>query len=171
MGMSAYRDRTDLYQVLARVWLKNRCVSTVSVGAEADGAGPYLDGLSLAIVAGLCLGGRAALGGSGDPGADARDWIDSHLVQPLVVEELAHRLGVSGGHLHRCFRRCSGQSILAYQLTRRLEAAEPLLREGRPVAEVASAVGFRDPGYFSRQFRRLRGLAPSQLQLTATGGR
>jgi len=29
--MSAYRDRTDLYQVLARVWLKNRCVSTVSV--------------------------------------------------------------------------------------------------------------------------------------------
>ena len=34
MGMSAYRDRTDLYQVLARVWFKNRCVSTVSDMAQ-----------------------------------------------------------------------------------------------------------------------------------------
>lgn len=41
-----------------------------------------------------------------------------------------------------------------------MERAMPLLEAGQPVARVAEAVGYADPDYFSRAFKRVTGLAP-----------
>lgn len=135
-----------------------------SESAEA-GIGPYLDGLALAITASLYLEqstAKPALGA--DPADEARAWIDAHLTQPLVVGALARQLGVSAGHLHRCFHRRFGISLLAHQSAGRMALAEGLLRDGAAVAEAALAAGYRDPFYFSRQFKRLRGVPPSHLR-------
>lgn len=129
------------------------------------GIGPFLDGLALAITAGVCLEQFPDQPVAGeDPAVEARAWIDAHLTQPLVVGELARRLGVSAGHLHRCFHRRYGVSILAHQTAGRMAIAEGLLREGSAVADAALAAGYRDPFYFSRQFKRLRGVPPSRLR-------
>lgn len=79
----------------------------------------------------------------------------------LGVEGLARDLGVGADHLGRCFRRATGETLVGHLVRRRIDAAADLLVDGGlPVRAAAWACGFRDPLYFSRVFRRLKGVPP-----------
>ncbi|MET0704314.1 MAG: helix-turn-helix transcriptional regulator [Mycobacterium sp.] len=91
-----------------------------------------------------------------------RDRIDRDYAQPLDVEELAHGVNMSAGHLSRQFRHAYGESPYAYLMTRRIERAMTLLRRGDlNVTEVCFAVGCSSLGTFSTRFSELVGVAPS----------
>ncbi|AHF92242.1 AraC family transcriptional regulator [Opitutaceae bacterium TAV5] len=78
------------------------------------------------------------------------------------VQERLRSLGFSYPYLCRVFRRTFGVTPVEYRTARRLEYAKVLLRTRKfPVAEVARAAGFQDPGYFARKFRQQNGVAPS----------
>jgi AraC-like DNA-binding protein len=91
-----------------------------------------------------------------------RDRIDREYAQPLDVEALARGVHMSAGHLSRQFRRAYGESPYSYLMTRRIERAMSLLRQGQlSVTEVCFAVGCASLGTFSTRFTELVGVAPS----------
>ena len=103
-----------------------------------------------------------------------RDRIDREFEQPLNVEDLARGVGMSAGHLSRRFRLAYGESPYSYLMTRRIERAMALLREGElSVTEVCFAVGCSSLGTFSTRFTELVGIPPSvyrQQAARATAG-
>ena len=99
-----------------------------------------------------------------------RDRIDREFEQPLNVEALARDAGMSGGHLSRQFRLAYGESPYSYLMTRRIERAMALLREGElSVTEVCFTVGCSSLGTFSTRFTELVGVPPSVYRVQAAG--
>jgi AraC-like DNA-binding protein len=97
-----------------------------------------------------------------------RDRIDREYAQPLDVEALARGAHMSAGHLSREFRRAYGESPYSYLMTRRIERAMALLRQGDlSVTEVCFAVGCSSLGTFSTRFTELVGMPPSTYRREA----
>ncbi|MEO7431944.1 MAG: helix-turn-helix transcriptional regulator [Dokdonella sp.] len=91
-----------------------------------------------------------------------RDRMDREFAQPLDVEALARGAHMSAGHLSREFRRAYGESPYSYLMTRRIERAMALLRQGDlSVTDVCFAVGCSSMGTFSTRFTELVGVSPS----------
>lgn len=79
----------------------------------------------------------------------------------LGVQDYARMLGVSTAHLNRLCQEASGQSPRALIETVRLQEAKRLLAYTRmTVAEVGYRLGFEDPSYFARAFKRGQGVSP-----------
>lgn len=92
-------------------------------------------------------------------------WIDRHLADEIRVEQLAALCALSAGHFHACFRELTGVTPLAYVQRRRLDHARALVtHSGLSLGHVASLVGFRDQGSFSRAYRRRFAISPSRAR-------
>lgn len=98
-----------------------------------------------------------------------RDRIDREYAQPLNIEELARGIHISSGHLSREFRRIYGESPYSYLMTRRIERAMALLRQGDVnVTDACFKVGFSSLGTFSTRFTELVGVPPSVYRRAGT---
>lgn len=91
-------------------------------------------------------------------------YIHRRYARPLARREIAAALGVHEHYLSRVFTREVGTSMWEYLNRYRVECAKELLRRpaGRSVAVVGRRVGFADPAYFSRVFRRHTGRSPRE---------
>ena len=98
-----------------------------------------------------------------------RDRIDREYERPLDVEALARGAHMSAGHLSRQFKLAYGESPYSYLMTRRIERAMALLRNGDlSVTEVCFAVGCSSLGTFSTRFTELVGVSPSVYRSEVT---
>ena len=77
---------------------------------------------------------------------------------------LCDRIGVSERHLRRVFEEGLGISPKEWLRQERMVAARALLREGSPIKEVASDLGFTNPKVFSRDFQLYYGVKPTDFQ-------
>jgi len=83
-----------------------------------------------------------------------------------TLAALAAQTGYSVSHLHREFRAQLGLTPMAWLATTRAElAASLLLQTERPVAWIGRQVGWPDPNYFSRCFRRAYGISPTAYRV------
>jgi AraC-like DNA-binding protein len=94
--------------------------------------------------------------------------LEQHFAETIFVDELARQFGCSAGYFHRRFKEHTGLPPTAYLLRLRVQRAAHLLAHTAwPVAEIARQVGFEDPYYFSRVFRKLMGHAPVTYRATS----
>ena len=104
----------------------------------------------------------------------ARSLLRAQALVPLDVEALARDAHMSAGHFSRRFKAAYGESPYSYLMTRRVERAMALLRQGDlSVTEVCFAVGSSSLGTFSTRFTELVGVPPSVYRresATATVG-
>jgi AraC-like DNA-binding protein len=92
----------------------------------------------------------------------ARDLMDREYARPLDVAALARAALMSPAHFSRQFRAAYGETPYAYLMTRRIERAKALLRQGElSVGEVCLAVGCSSLGSFSARFTELVGETPT----------
>jgi transcriptional regulator GlxA family with amidase domain len=95
----------------------------------------------------------------------ARDRMDREYAQPLDVPALARTALMSPAHFSRRFRAAYSETPYSYLMTRRVERAKALLRNGdRSVTEVCFAVGCTSLGSFSARFTELVGETPSMYR-------
>lgn len=94
--------------------------------------------------------------------AQATDWIKSHLDQPIMVDNLASRCGMSISGFHQHFKEITQLSPLQYQKSLRLMEARRLIKmHGAQISQIAMQVGYESPSQFSREYKRLFGVSPS----------
>ena len=83
----------------------------------------------------------------------------------LNLTKLAQNVHVSPAYLSCIFTREAGITLNAYiQEKRMMEAARKIIHEGQNVMSTATDVGYNDPYYFSRCFKKYFGISPSQIQ-------
>ena len=90
-------------------------------------------------------------------------WTESHYDRVIRIDELAKHVGMSVASLNRHFRAVTGMSPLQCQKQLRLQKARiKLIAAPHDVAAVGYAVGYRNPSQFTREYRRMFGVPPSQ---------
>ena len=96
----------------------------------------------------------------------ALQYMEDHLSEPQTLEEIAGAAAYSPGYFSPLFRKEFGLPPIQYLLKRRLEQAQFLLASGNlPIGEISRKVGFTDPLYFSRQFKKMTGMSPREYRI------
>ena len=94
----------------------------------------------------------------------ARDMMDREYARPLDVPAIATAALMSPAHFSRKFRAAYGETPYAYLMTRRIERAKALLRQGTSVTDTCMAVGCTSLGSFSTRFAEIVGTTPSDYR-------
>ena len=94
-------------------------------------------------------------------------YIQFNYSHDISVDDIAKAVGVSRSHLYRVFMANVGQSPIDYLTGYRISEACSLLKNAHlSIAEIAVSVGFFDQFYFSRVFKKVKGV-PSSKYLAA----
>jgi AraC-like DNA-binding protein len=89
--------------------------------------------------------------------------IHADFAKPMSVEELSRKAGMSVAAFHHYFKIVTASSPLQYIKRIRLDQAKMLMvHEGYNASTAAQAVGYESPSQFSREFKRIYGMTPSQ---------
>jgi two-component system response regulator YesN len=95
----------------------------------------------------------------------ALGYIADNYSDNLSLEHIAGQLAVNKSHLSRTFKKETGVLLTDYVTRFRVEKAKELLAFTDLLAyEVAEEVGFADPGYFSKLFKKVTGVAPKDYK-------
>jgi len=92
----------------------------------------------------------------------AEEWLAGHLAEPNAVAAAVRHCGIPERSLKRRFRAATGTTLIGHVQNLRMEEAKRLLEgAGLSADEIAAAVGYDNPAFFRRLFRRSTGLTPS----------
>ena len=95
----------------------------------------------------------------------AANYVDENLARPISSADMAAVAGVSSSRLYALFRLVLGISPHEHVIHARVERARSLLADPRlSIKEIAARTGFEDSYHFSRVFRRIDGLPPTQYR-------
>ena len=90
----------------------------------------------------------------------AKIYIDENYHEPISLEEISQRAFLSRFHFHRLFRQVYRHTPHQYLTRKRLDKAQDMLANNKPVTEVCNEVGFESIGSFSVLFKKEVGFAP-----------
>jgi YesN/AraC family two-component response regulator len=90
-------------------------------------------------------------------------YISGHYAEKLTVKKLATQTNLKTDYFGQIFLKETGKTVQKYINQVRIQNAERMLQSGSyKVYEVAEKCGFSDSYHFYKQFRLLRGFAPSR---------
>jgi AraC family transcriptional regulator, transcriptional activator of pobA len=147
--------------------------SALARETRQPGAGaPAMSGLYLGLVVmhlwRACGAESGALDAATPTVQRFRQLVEMHYRDNLGVEDFCRMLDVTRAHLHNACVRTFGRS--PQRLVRERLAVEARLRlrqTAQPIEQIAYGLGFRDPAYFNRFFRRLSGMPPGAYRKAA----
>ena len=91
--------------------------------------------------------------------------VAKHFLRPIPESEVALLCNMSPSRFCREFKAAVQVTFVEYLANYRMEQAKRLLgNPTMPVADVAAAVGFNDPSYFTRVFKKQEGISPSEYR-------
>lgn len=97
---------------------------------------------------------------------EAQAYIGEHYNEPLTLVDVAEKVGISGGYLSMMFSQALDMGFVDYLNQVRIEHACTYLEQNFfKNYEIAYRVGFRDEKYFSRVFKKIKGLTPREYRL------
>ncbi|MBB6730935.1 response regulator [Cohnella zeiphila] len=96
--------------------------------------------------------------------------IADRLHLPLKVSELAAEVGFTENYLSILFKKETGETITDMITRMRMKKARDLLKDPEiKIYEVSEQVGYSDPNHFSRSFKQLEGMYPTEFRKLALG--
>ncbi|WP_026485765.1 response regulator transcription factor [Caldanaerobius polysaccharolyticus] len=92
------------------------------------------------------------------------EYLEQNISEQLSLQSVCSVFGISQTYLSRLFRKYENMSFNEYLTMRRIDKAKRLIEENpnMPLKDVASIVGYSDQFYFSRVFRSITGMPPSE---------
>jgi len=92
-------------------------------------------------------------------------FFNEHYSEDINIDEYAQNNHVSVSWFIRNFKQCTGSTPMQYILSKRIYNAEILLHDSTyNVTEIAEIVGYDNPLYFSRIFKKVKGISPSEYR-------
>ena len=93
----------------------------------------------------------------------AKEFLNEHYKEQIGLQTVADELEVSSGYLSKSFKAQEGKSFTEYLTEIRIEHSMQLMREtGMSITEISYEVGFQDPGYFGKCFKKTEKISPSE---------
>lgn len=90
------------------------------------------------------------------------------LNEKLSVEDMARKHNLSVSHFSNLFRKATGMPPIDYFIHLKMQKACQLLyASGEKIKTVAARLGYEDPYYFSRIFKKYIGSSPEQYRISA----
>lgn len=130
----------------------------------------YLEQLLILLIRGMNAAGETSL-------FPDRESMELHLVKsvkkiiedgvrkPFRVDDLCRTLGYSKSYLSRVFREQTEGTIARYATEAKIRRAKQLIREGQyNFAEISDMLSFDNPQYFSRVFKRVTEMTPTEYR-------
>lgn len=97
--------------------------------------------------------------------SDIKAYLDQHYHEKIALDDLADKFFINKFYLTRLFKEQYGSSIVNYVLFLRISRAKELLRfTDLSVEEIGIQCGIPDGNYFSRAFRKIEGISPSEYR-------
>ncbi|MCY4780048.1 AraC family transcriptional regulator [Sphingobacterium sp. UT-1RO-CII-1] len=94
-----------------------------------------------------------------------RDFMLSNLEASSSLVELAHEVGTNEFTLKKGFKEIFGTTVYGYWTDVKMEEARKMLQKNdRSIAEIATAIGYKNPQHFTSAFKRKYNILPSQLR-------
>jgi len=105
-------------------------------------------------------------GSSSSPFIDkAREYVLIHVKERISLSDVASYAGVSPGYLSKSFKKIMEMSLVDYINQAKCEKAKELMKKGSSrVNEIAIELGFENIYYFSKVFKKVTGLSPTEYQ-------
>ncbi len=92
-----------------------------------------------------------------------QEYMESHICETLTIEQLCKSNSVGRSQLQKLFRTRSGYGAIEYFSRMKVDLAKQMIRENHyNFTQIADALGFSSIHYFSRQFKRITGMTPSE---------
>lgn len=99
------------------------------------------------------------------------EYIQNHYAEKITLEDLAAQIHLCKSESCRLFKRYMNESMFEYLLNYRVERSLELLKQsGLDVTQIAGQVGFVNPGYYSRIFKRKMGCTPLEYRKSRSTG-
>ncbi|MFQ3621454.1 MAG: response regulator [Spirochaetales bacterium] len=96
---------------------------------------------------------------------EAREYIAGHFGEALTLEGMASRVRLSSFYFSKSFKQCTGSTFIDYLTLMRIKKAKELLKDPKwSVKEISVKVGYPDPNYFTRVFKRIEGVSPTEYR-------
>ena len=97
----------------------------------------------------------------------AKNFIEEKSEETFRVDDLCLALGYSKSYLSKLFHEQTGETIAAYATRAKIKKAKQLIREGNlNFAQISDKLAFDNPQYFSRVFKRITGMSPTEFKLS-----
>lgn len=104
--------------------------------------------------------------------ACAKDFIDEHIQDSIVLDEVASEIHMSRFYLCRKFKESMGMTLTEYVCVRRIEMAKDMLENtSLRVADIAFEVGFQSLSQFNRSFQKFVRITPTEFRKNGNGHR
>lgn len=98
-----------------------------------------------------------------------KDYIMEHYHEPISLNMIAENVYLSPSYLSDLFKSQTGETISNYLAKVRMEKAKMLLRDVRKKSyEIGEMVGYKDPTYFSKVFKKVVGVSPNEYRNIVT---
>lgn len=95
----------------------------------------------------------------------AKEYVEEHYYENLMLMDVAQKAGISPGYLSTLFQKQLSKGFVDYLNEIRIEHACTYLQQTYlKTYEIAYKVGFKDEKYFSKVFKKLKGMSPSEYK-------
>ena len=90
-------------------------------------------------------------------------YMEEYYMEAISLEEIAGYVGVTPQHFSKVFKKELGINYIDWLTNYRIDVAKELLLEGKEaVKEICYRIGYNDPNYFSRIFKKVVGMTPKE---------
>ena len=97
--------------------------------------------------------------------SDIVDYVKTNLSKNITVAEIASKFGYNEKYISHRFAQITGMSLKQYILSQKVDAANFMLTDSNtPIAQIALSLGFSNSQNFSRLYKKLTGLSPSEYR-------
>ena len=97
--------------------------------------------------------------------SSAKRLIEEKAEEPFRVNDLCIALGYSKSYLSKLFHEQTGETIANFAVRQKIKRAKQLIRDGNlNFAQISEKLSFDNPQYFSRVFKRITGMSPTEFK-------
>ena len=95
--------------------------------------------------------------------SQVQEYMEAHICETLTIEQLCRSNSIGRSQLQKLFRTRTGYGAIEYFSRMKVDLAKQMIRENHyNFTQIADALGFSSIHYFSRQFKRITGMTPSE---------